>query len=140
MSCRICFESGKLIKPCKCSGSIEHVHTECIQLWRLSNIHNREYYSCGICGHRYTIGKNIGLFGYAKYFWIFCSFKFFILILIKAYNIHNHFIYSTTDCGLYKLSITILLFILELIMYAATGVVLIMLYGDALNDIENIKI
>lgn len=37
--CRICLmegddeESGRLVKPCKCSGSIAHVHVSCLRQW-----------------------------------------------------------------------------------------------------------
>jgi E3 ubiquitin-protein ligase DOA10 len=34
MSCRICFESeGTLYHPCKCDGSVKHVHEACLERW-----------------------------------------------------------------------------------------------------------
>lgn len=36
--CRICLESGftednPLVTPCKCTGSLSHVHLECLRSW-----------------------------------------------------------------------------------------------------------
>lgn len=36
--CRICLESdftieNPLVTPCKCTGSLKHIHLECIRLW-----------------------------------------------------------------------------------------------------------
>lgn len=33
--CRICFnsEKGKLVAPCRCKGSIEHIHQGCLMKW-----------------------------------------------------------------------------------------------------------
>ena len=35
-SCRICMEgteSGRLISPCECSGSVSLIHTRCLEQW-----------------------------------------------------------------------------------------------------------
>ena len=37
-SCRICFQeqlqlSDPLIAPCKCTGSMKHVHLDCLRTW-----------------------------------------------------------------------------------------------------------
>ncbi|GMK59202.1 hypothetical protein CspeluHIS016_0702170 [Cutaneotrichosporon spelunceum] len=55
--CRVCRteaeESKPLIYPCKCSGSVRYVHSDCLQEW-LSRSKKRY---CEICGHPYTFTK-----------------------------------------------------------------------------------
>lgn len=33
MTCRICYEDGDLISPCACTGTMAHVHKECLEKW-----------------------------------------------------------------------------------------------------------
>ncbi|OMJ78410.1 hypothetical protein SteCoe_21783 [Stentor coeruleus] len=42
--CRICFgsESGEILSPCKCKGSIQHVHQKCLINW-LKNKYSGTY-------------------------------------------------------------------------------------------------
>ncbi|CAD5211975.1 unnamed protein product [Bursaphelenchus xylophilus] len=51
MFCRICHLSdGDLIKPCRCAGSIGHVHKKCLETWvKLS-----ECVHCQVCQTRYA--------------------------------------------------------------------------------------
>lgn len=57
--CRICWESeprGQLISPCKCAGSMAHIHVECLR--RLLNMSRdagrpRAALWCGVCRGRY---------------------------------------------------------------------------------------
>ncbi|KLT41435.1 hypothetical protein CC85DRAFT_286468 [Cutaneotrichosporon oleaginosum] len=55
--CRVCRteaeDSKPLIYPCKCSGSVRYVHSDCLQEW-LSRSKKRY---CEICGHPYTFTK-----------------------------------------------------------------------------------
>jgi len=58
--CRICFggvneilESGKLISPCKCKGSMKYVHVNCLNEWRLASANNSSYYQCDQCKYKY---------------------------------------------------------------------------------------
>jgi len=58
--CRICFggvndviESGKLISPCKCKGSMKYVHVNCLNEWRLASANNTSYYQCDQCKYKY---------------------------------------------------------------------------------------
>ena len=46
MTCRICYEPGETISVCACSGSVGHVHLECIQKW----IYASKRQLCEICG------------------------------------------------------------------------------------------
>jgi hypothetical protein len=44
MECRICLsgeeavESGPLIAPCKCIGSVQFVHKECLKMWLMRQV------------------------------------------------------------------------------------------------------
>jgi len=58
--CRICFgganevlESGKLISPCKCKGSMKYVHVNCLNEWRLASANKASYYQCDQCKYKY---------------------------------------------------------------------------------------
>jgi len=58
--CRICFggvndafESGKLISPCKCKGSMKYVHVNCLNEWRLKSANKSSYYQCDQCKYKY---------------------------------------------------------------------------------------
>jgi len=58
--CRICFggvndilESGKLISPCKCKGSMKYVHVNCLNDWRLASANKASYYQCDQCKYKY---------------------------------------------------------------------------------------
>jgi RING-variant domain len=46
--CRICFESdGELFHPCKCSGTIKYVHTDCVLKWL--DLRIEEGCKCELC-------------------------------------------------------------------------------------------
>ncbi|XP_051173268.1 E3 ubiquitin-protein ligase MARCHF2-like [Leptopilina boulardi] len=56
LCCRICFEdenSGELIDPCQCSGSLKLVHTKCLEKWL--SISNTD--RCEICKYNFPIEK-----------------------------------------------------------------------------------
>ncbi|KAF6258614.1 hypothetical protein COO60DRAFT_1626392 [Scenedesmus sp. NREL 46B-D3] len=61
-SCRICFEDAKpseLISPCRCKGSLAHVHPACLHRWqasaaRLGGKADERASTCGVCRSRYT--------------------------------------------------------------------------------------
>ncbi|ORX78428.1 hypothetical protein BCR32DRAFT_270075 [Anaeromyces robustus] len=62
--CRICFgganeilESGKLISPCKCKGSMKYVHVNCLNEWRLASANNASYYQCDQCKYKYNFQR-----------------------------------------------------------------------------------
>jgi E3 ubiquitin-protein ligase DOA10 len=59
-NCRICLEEGNdcvgMVRPCRCSGSLEGVHEECLRKWietilerRYEKGENCEVVSCEIC-------------------------------------------------------------------------------------------
>ncbi|KAF1743691.1 hypothetical protein MXB_4543 [Myxobolus squamalis] len=52
--CKICFskdlngdDDAKLISPCKCKGSLAHVHEDCLQKWMKIKYGTK----CELCGH-----------------------------------------------------------------------------------------
>lgn len=55
--CRICYDnSGPMISPCLCNGTIKYVHVECLNKFRL--IDKIGYVKCKACNYTYNIGKN----------------------------------------------------------------------------------
>ena len=59
MACRICFESeGTLCAPCKCKGSIEYIHEECLLTWIRGN---DERSNCELCKEPYAFDYNQSL-------------------------------------------------------------------------------
>lgn len=54
--CRICFgQGGRLISPCRCSGTQRWVHTICLTRWRDHSSGVRESNSCEICRSFYRM-------------------------------------------------------------------------------------
>lgn len=73
-TCRICYETvqsrtdsasgesiyessnpadGRLIRPCKCSGSQKYIHEACLQAYRHHSPLQDSYSKCATCGYRY---------------------------------------------------------------------------------------
>ncbi|CDW75312.1 fha domain [Stylonychia lemnae] len=80
--CRICFselytEENPLISPCKCSGSMKHIHLECLRIWlsRKENVKNSAFvtsyswkaFHCELCKSEY----NDRIMVDHKEFWLF---------------------------------------------------------------------
>jgi hypothetical protein len=56
MSCRICFESDEpLYTPCRCDGSIKHIHEECLQKWIKAS---SDRSACELCKETYRFDYN----------------------------------------------------------------------------------
>ena len=54
--CRICFETtGELKAPCKCAGSVQHVHDSCLRQWVASRFSRSARPRCELCGTHYRI-------------------------------------------------------------------------------------
>lgn len=51
--------AGRLIRPCKCSGSSRYVHEGCLQAWRHADpgYPRRNYWECPTCGFRYRLER-----------------------------------------------------------------------------------
>ncbi|DBA70567.1 TPA: hypothetical protein ACH3X2_011959 [Trebouxia sp. C0005] len=50
--CRVCLEEDSIVnltQPCSCSGSMQHIHTDCLQSW----ISEKRSKSCEICWQEY---------------------------------------------------------------------------------------
>jgi hypothetical protein len=52
--CRICLEaeapSNAFISPCNCTGSVKHVHEECLKTWIVSQDEDCSISKCELCG------------------------------------------------------------------------------------------
>ena len=45
----------KIIRPCLCSGSVSHVHVQCLNTWRQTS--PSAYYACSVCKYRYLLHR-----------------------------------------------------------------------------------
>ena len=63
--CRFCFEptdddlENDLFSPCKCSGTQQYVHRECLDQWRATSENKQDFYQCKTCKYRYQLNKDI---------------------------------------------------------------------------------
>ncbi|KAL1521496.1 hypothetical protein AB1Y20_021158 [Prymnesium parvum] len=63
--CRICFGApfengaGRLISPCRCTGSMRYVHIACLNEWRSSSANPRSLYACDQCGYAYNMQRTV---------------------------------------------------------------------------------
>eukprot|EP01034_Spumella_vulgaris_P021319 gene21319-27349_t len=61
--CRICqttyseMPSRALIKPCKCTGTLRYVHTDCLTTWRATSPY--AYTTCSVCKYPYRIRTSL---------------------------------------------------------------------------------
>lgn len=62
--CRICLagpeeelELGRLIRPCKCKGSISFVHVECLNKWRTLSESKSAFWQCPQCHYKYAFAR-----------------------------------------------------------------------------------
>ncbi len=57
VQCRICFESDPTpagwINPCKCAGTQEWVHSECLEKWRVTSTQDNSMDQCPTCKYHY---------------------------------------------------------------------------------------
>jgi E3 ubiquitin-protein ligase DOA10 len=55
--CRVCRSDdptlGPLFHPCRCTGSIAHVHQDCLSTW----LSHSKKSSCELCGHLFSFEK-----------------------------------------------------------------------------------
>jgi hypothetical protein len=51
MECRFCLDSGTdMISPCKCSGSVKYIHSDCLYRWvREEGVLIEERLNCSLC-------------------------------------------------------------------------------------------
>lgn len=50
-------EDGRLICPCKCSGTIKWVHESCLQEWRYSQAGSPSQWKCATCGYDFQFER-----------------------------------------------------------------------------------
>jgi hypothetical protein len=60
MVCRICYEEetkekGKILKPCKCDGSMKYIHEACLKQWIQDGRNIYNFNQCEVCKHKYKI-------------------------------------------------------------------------------------
>ena len=56
--CKICLEpdiSTEMISPCRCVGSVEFVHEQCLKVWILGRKGGPQEAECELCHTRYTM-------------------------------------------------------------------------------------
>lgn len=55
--CRICYESGidELLNPCKCNGTLKHIHEKCLKIWISVKFEDISKAKCEMCGHSYKM-------------------------------------------------------------------------------------
>lgn len=59
-SCRICLESdpaNDLISPCRCRGSTQYVHRQCLDQWRATDAAGQRFKQCDICKFNFIIDE-----------------------------------------------------------------------------------
>ncbi|KAJ3105066.1 hypothetical protein HDU96_008691 [Phlyctochytrium bullatum] len=62
--CRICFggaedeeQLGRLISPCRCKGTMKHVHITCLNEWRARRVKPESYFQCDQCHYKYHFSR-----------------------------------------------------------------------------------
>ena len=65
--CSICYSSdGQLLNLCHCSGTVAHIHSDCLKQWVEISGENK----CRICGHKWigfeVIASEMDLWDYIK--------------------------------------------------------------------------
>ena len=64
--CRICLdaeetkETGKMIRPCKCDGSMKYVHEECLKTWIISKGLDLDKVKCEVCSTLFLMNFTYG--------------------------------------------------------------------------------
>lgn len=80
--------NGKLISPCKCTGSIKYIHNECLKTWIISQEIPILTSKCEICHTFYkmeiTYGLKFLLFGSKKENFINIISIMFLLIFVVS--------------------------------------------------------
>ncbi|RHZ75257.1 hypothetical protein Glove_216g185 [Diversispora epigaea] len=91
----IIYEKGKLISPCKCKGSLQYVHLDCLNKWRTANVRPDASYQCEVCKYDYKfyrpkLARIVG----SKIFLHFLSIISFLVLIygiswiIKVFDIY----------------------------------------------------
>mmetsp|Transcript_2217 Transcript_2217/g.5118 ORF Transcript_2217/g.5118 Transcript_2217/m.5118 type:complete len:400 (-) Transcript_2217:4150-5349(-) len=102
-TCRICFQDqeedgfwqSRLISPCLCRGTMQYVHIECLNQWRLNSPSSSAFYKCPQCGFKYLFART----KVAKYIEFaasdhVCTFVAAIVLII-AVHITAHILHAT---------------------------------------------
>lgn len=47
----------RMLRPCRCSGSVSYVHLECLNRWRATS--TAAYFTCSVCKYNYRIERTL---------------------------------------------------------------------------------
>ncbi|KDQ20685.1 hypothetical protein BOTBODRAFT_26700 [Botryobasidium botryosum FD-172 SS1] len=114
--CRICLggeeevpEQGRLIRPCRCKGTIRYVHVGCLNTWRATSASTSAYWACPQCGFRYAFARTraVGLAS-SPYVLGAATVSLFLLIAFLASFLASHLvpkfdIYDTHSDAFYSI-------------------------------------
>ncbi|KAF9229207.1 hypothetical protein BS17DRAFT_798810 [Gyrodon lividus] len=107
--CRICFDgdeadpsSGRLFKPCLCTGTISYVHVNCLQKWRHSSHSNNAFWRCPQCHFHYRFArtKAFGLGTNPVVVGILSTLFFTLLVMFSSY-VTSYFLNSIEEQSLF---------------------------------------
>jgi hypothetical protein len=96
-TCKYCYDSGNLISPCNCLGSIKYVHQDCLYKWISNKYINFELgkqinVSCELCRKNYDLiieqYSPLYISPDIKNFFIILIMYFVLFYLIIAYSIY----------------------------------------------------
>ncbi|ORX60420.1 hypothetical protein DM01DRAFT_1160001 [Hesseltinella vesiculosa] len=48
-------QQNRLIRPCRCKGSMKYIHVKCLNRWRNMSPRAASYVACDVCGYHYNI-------------------------------------------------------------------------------------
>jgi len=96
--CRICLDGeepslGRLIKPCKCNGSIRYVHVVCLNRWRHASPSRSAFFQCPQCRYKYHFARThvVGM-ATSPFVISFFSLNLFIVLVFAASFVGSFFL------------------------------------------------
>jgi hypothetical protein len=105
--CRICLEaeapSNAFISPCNCTGSVKHVHEECLKTWIVSQDEDCSVSKCELCGCPFQMDFDITTYcscrqaftvELSQCLFIPMMFVVLIMLLLVIFLLIDRFIYS----------------------------------------------
>ncbi|RIA99398.1 hypothetical protein C1645_747237 [Glomus cerebriforme] len=92
------YDKGKLISPCKCKGSLQYVHIDCLNQWRHSNVREEASYRCEVCKYEYKFYRpriaKIFSSGFTLHFLslsLLFSIIYLVSYIVKLVYMHKHY-------------------------------------------------
>lgn len=100
--CRICLEPGEpgnpLLTPCLCTGSVKHIHEQCLKIWLVAKAPDLDMVRCELCKANFVMS-----FKFAR--------RFAPLELCREHI--SHWIFMPLLCAVFTMLIVIGLFIIK---------------------------